>query len=126
MSGKPKPGRPTDAEQLRELLAEAHGVIKDLRAGIREARDEAKNAAANAATAANEELARFGRHLQKELNRHTADLQTDVDRAQRNVIDQLTLAELERVPGTQTLKFRFGGHQFDANIPLPDAPGIEQ
>lgn len=122
MSGKPKPGRPDEATELRELLREAHGVIKDLRAGIREARAEAENAAANAANAANDQLARFGRHLQKELNRHTADLQADVERAQKSVMQQLMLAEMERVPGTQQVRFRFAGHPFDANVPLPDVP----
>jgi len=38
MSGRPKPGRATEAEQLRELLAEAHGMIRDLRIELRAAR----------------------------------------------------------------------------------------
>lgn len=125
---RPKPvtlsGGPADeaAAELRELIREAHGATRDLARVLRECRElraELANQARDAAAAAaNAEIERFSRHLQNEMNRHAADLNAGVARAQNHIIKTLTLARAEPDPGGG-LRFIFDGAPFDADVPLP-------
>jgi hypothetical protein len=38
VSGRPKPGRPDEAEQLRQLIREAHEAAQELRAAVKDTR----------------------------------------------------------------------------------------
>jgi hypothetical protein len=76
VSGRPKPGRGDEAEQLRELLRDAHGMIRDLRAEIRTSRE----------LIAEGKLA-FGAALQAHYDETHAAVQASADRL-REALDQ--------------------------------------
>lgn len=125
---KTPPPDPAAAE-LRELIREAHGAAKDLRQLLREARqllaDGAEQARQAARQAGSEELARYSRHLQKEMNRAAAKTNASIDRAQKHILDALTLTRLEPDPDDPgKLRFYFKGNLFN-EIPLPDGPEPE-
>jgi hypothetical protein len=122
---KPDPAAAAAAE-LRELIREAHGATKDLARVLREVRQVITGGAAQAAQAAqaasDEELRRYSRHLQKEMNRHAADLNAVVSRAQTHIIEALMISHLEADPDHPgRMRFMFKGRPFDSG-PLPDGP----
>jgi uncharacterized coiled-coil protein SlyX len=120
---------PGQLAQLRELIREAHGATKDLRAAIREARDYAGSltkivdAAAEAARRAAheagcEQLAAFQEHLQGELNRSAAKLNEAVTEARGHIARALTpkLAAIDA--DAAALVISFEGNLFDPD-PVP-------
>ncbi len=127
---KPDPAAAAAAE-LRELIREAHGATKDLARVLREIRQAIAGGAAQAAQAAqaagNAELGRYSRHLQREMNQQSAELNAAIARAQQNIIDALVISHVEQdpdVPGR--LRFTFRGAPFDENFPLPDGPEMDR
>lgn len=119
--------QPADpADELRALIREAHGAAKDLSGLLRECRELRAGLIREVGEAAHQEasdqLQRFARHLQGEMNDHAARLNASVRRAQDHIVKSLALARLER-DGDGGLKFTFeGGARFDDDVPLPDAP----
>jgi hypothetical protein len=111
MSGRPKPGRDDAAEQLRELIREAHSAAKDLRAAIREVRAVADEASAAVNAKVNQDLTDWCDHWQTEMNRHATDLNAAVDHARGEILKQLTLASIER-SDDGTLRFKFAAGHF--------------
>jgi uncharacterized protein YukE len=116
---------PAQLAELRELIRQAHGATKDLRAAIREARkmtDDMADACAKAAyEASNDEMARWAAHVQREMNTRAADLNRAVDAARRHIISQLTMTRL--IPSGDGLRVEFAGANFDDDVPAaePDA-----
>jgi hypothetical protein len=125
---RPKAG-PADAEQqLRELIAEAHGLSKDLARTLRELRgivaDGASQARKSAEESVREELSAFHRYLQRQSNEWTADLNASVDRARKHIIECLMVAEMEMQPDGKTVRLTWKG-RFDDQVPLPDGQDSE-
>jgi F0F1-type ATP synthase membrane subunit b/b' len=123
---------PAQLAQLRELIREAHGATKDLRAAIREARsfadglvalvDTAAESARRAAHEAGEQqMAAFQAHLQGELNRSAAKLNQAVIDARGHISRALTpkLASIDLTDSGEpgVLLVKFAGNLFD---PDPD------
>jgi hypothetical protein len=123
---------PAQLAQLRDLIREAHGATKDLRAAIREARqfadglvglvDAAAESARRAAHEAGvEQLAAFERHLQGEMNRSAAKLNQAVIEARGHIGRALTpkLASLDLADNGEpgVLVVQFEGNLFDAEVP---------
>jgi len=119
---------PAQLAQLRDLIREAHGATKDLRAAIREAKDYAGSlvqlvdAAADAARRAAHEagcaqLAQFEAHLQGEMNRSAANLNKAVAEARDHIGRALMpkLAALDTEAAAMIIEFE--GNLFDANVP---------
>lgn len=113
------------AAELRELIREANGSIKELARLLRECRSVIASGAEQARTAAgeagNQELNRYTRHLQAEMNRHTASLAEAVDKARSDVIRSLTLKSIRRGPDGN-LQAIWAAGNFDADVPLPAGP----
>lgn len=107
---------PARLQLLRELVRDAHGATKDLRAAIREAkaleREMAETCAKAAGDAAIAEMDAFAVHIQREMNEKARDLNRAVDAARRHVVRSLTMASL--VPDDQGgLRVTFHGAAFD-------------
>ena len=118
---KPEPRDVSDElAELRELVRDAHGAIKDLGRLLDEyrriARDAANDARARAQQAAAAELADFAEHLQREANRMSAQLNRAVHEAQRNVVRQLEVADMGETKEGR-LWVRFKGAPFDDQVP---------
>jgi uncharacterized protein YukE len=114
VSCRPKPG--SEADQLRELITEARGILKDLRAEIREARGLAGQAADDAHAKIQEELRKAFTSFQKDMNQAAADLNESVDQARNEIVKQLTISKLERIPGDpNALRITFAQHKFETD-----------
>jgi len=114
-----------EREQLRELVREAHGAIRDLDRLLAEyrrvARDTAHDAQTRVFAAANAELGRFSAHLQREANALAKQLNTAILAAQRNITDSLAISEVfETADGK--LGIKFAGGLFDDQVPVDDDP----
>lgn len=115
------------AAELRELIREANGAVKDLRQVLREVRQAVAGAAAEASaaavTAGDATLKKYERHIQQEMDVHTADLKESVQRARRQIVGMLMLKEVQAGPdnGTVLTKWAVNGN-FDQVMPAPD-PG---
>lgn len=108
-----------EAQLLRQATREAHEAAKDLRAAIREARRLAPALVDDFQAVSDRELMQFANHLQTEMNRQAAELNTAVDQARTAIIDQLRASELEYDETSGRIKIIFGAGRFDANCPLP-------
>lgn len=125
---------PAQLEQLRELIREAHGATKDLRAAIREAKgyadnlvkmvdaaaDSARRAAYDAGCA---QLAEYQAHIQGEMNRSAAELNKAIvaarDHIGKALLPKVAMA-LAADPGA--LVVQFDGNLFDADVPSGGHP----
>lgn len=111
------------AAELRELIREAHGATRDLTRLLRECREMKAHLAHEAEAAANQaatdEINRFSRHLQQEMNRHAANLNASVDRAQRHIVKSLSNAKFVTTEDGE-LAIRFLHGKFNDDVPLPD------
>jgi hypothetical protein len=112
--------------ELRELVREAHGANKDLRAAIKEARGYSDSlikmveATADACrTAAHEagaaQIVAFGEHLQGEMNAAARDLNRAVEAARAHIARSLRPQIAALDPETGTLVIDFAGSLFDAD-----------
>lgn len=122
---------PDERDELRALIREAHEAIKDLRTAIRDAkattRDMADAAAKAAFEASNDEMARWSRHIQAEMNRSARDLNRAVEAARDHIGRSLMpkIASLDTSGAAPVLLIEFEGGKFDADWPLPAAPARE-
>jgi hypothetical protein len=123
---------PARLAELRELIREAHGATKDLRGAIREARefsegliklvDTAADCARTAAYEAGEaQIAAFGAHLQRELNKQAHELNVAVGEARRHIVKQLTLTRLIPAEDGGVIA-EVASNQFDAEVPVAGDP----
>jgi hypothetical protein len=112
---RPVPAALDTAEQLRQLVREAHAAAKDLRHAIREAQQLAGQLAAELQDRAEVEYVQWVGELQAAQNRHAADLNAAIVRARDAIIQALTLAELEAGEDFKTLRVKFRGPLFDAD-----------
>lgn len=105
--------------ELRGLVKEAHAANKDLARGLREYRQAAAagaEAAREAArSAAHEELEKFARHLQGEMNAAAADLNTAINVAREHIVRCLRPTE-GHIGQDGLVAFSFKG-DFDEDIP---------
>jgi hypothetical protein len=123
---------PRQLAELRELIREAHGATKDLRAAIKDARafadglvDLVPQAAESARRAAFEagckQVKELEAHLQSEMNASAAKLNQAVIEARGHISRALTpkLASLDLADdgGPGVLMVQFEGNLFDADIP---------
>lgn len=110
------------AEELRELVREAHGAIKDMERLLRDIRQASREGTEQARTAAQEaakaEMAKFQEHIQGQMDDAAADLNKAVDAARMHVVKQLTISEIEQIPGQGT-RVKFAGNLFDAGEDSP-------
>lgn len=121
------------AAELRELIREANGAVKDLRQVLREVRETiasgAQRPAEASAEAGNRELDRYSRHLQKVMNEQSAQLKRAVDDARNRVVKMLMISELRVDPGSgpgeARLLVRWADGDFDPDVPLPPGPEME-
>lgn len=131
--GRRKPRRPApdapDADKLaalrdevKALISDAHGAAKDLRGLLREYRELVAEAGAKLTEAmaegANAELMRWANHMQLEQNKHSANLMTAVERAQKEIIGNLFQARLVR-DDKDGFRFEYTGARFHADEPMP-------
>ena len=102
--------------ELRELIREGHGVIKDMTALLREFRrlaaDGAEQSRAAARQAANAEIKRFSAHIQGEMDRQARELNKAVQAAREHVVKTLLVKSIEELPGGG-LRASFTGSLFD-------------
>jgi hypothetical protein len=114
-------GQPDPAAELRELVREAHGAIRDLdrlladyRRILREGAEEARQAAFKAADA---EIARFGSHLEDEARRVGETIQQSIGRARAHIMEHLMISTLETMPdGRIKISFATGGDDDDERV----------
>jgi hypothetical protein len=110
--------RASEITELRELIREAHGAIKDMERLLRDFRQAGREGAEQGRTAAQEaakaEMARFQEHIQGQMDEAARDLNRAVEAARMQVIKQLTVSELESGPDGKGLKVKFAGNLFDA------------
>lgn len=102
------------AAQLRELLGEARGMVKDLTQLLRQLRETTaqgtRDAAAAAAKVCESEVAQFYEQIQEAMNKAAAELNESVGRARADVIAQLQLSHIERLPdGSARVYFESNG-----------------
>lgn len=121
--GKP-PTPDQEAQALRALVTEAHGVIKDLRGCLREARALILRLLDGFQETANNEIRQLANFLQSEQNRHAADLNASVAVARKELMDQLTMSELayNEQTGRWAIIFKSGCFDDEAPPPYPDQP----
>ena len=109
--------------ELRELIREAHGAIKDMERLLRDfrqaAREGAEQGRAAAQEAAKAEMDRFNEHLQGQMDAAAKDLNRAVEAARMHVVKQLTVSELESGPDGKGLRVKFAGNLFDAGQDSP-------
>jgi F0F1-type ATP synthase membrane subunit b/b' len=105
------------AAELRELIREAHGAIKDMERLLRDirqaTRDGAEEARGAAQEAARAEMTRFQEHIQGQMDDAARDLNRAVEAARMQVVRQLTITEIEQIPGKGSV-VKFAGNLFDA------------
>lgn len=91
------------AEQLRELLGEARGAVKDLTLLLRQIREATTQGAIAAGKAAHEafesEMDEAFKQIQDTMNGHAAELNRGVARAREHVMSSLVVSRLEPRPG---------------------------
>lgn len=107
-----------EAAELRELIREAHGAIKDLDRLLAQARQVIRDGAVQARDAAHrateEELDSFAERWQAEADRHAVSLNEAVKAARLQILKQLMIAELEPMEGGHGLRVKWDGALFDA------------
>lgn len=105
-----------EVDDLRELVREAHGAMKDLERLLRQVREAARDGANQAREAAEEAaiavMKEFERHIQREADIMAHDLNRAVQAARNQIIDQLTVDYAEPMPGGGT-RVKFKGNLFD-------------
>lgn len=102
------------AAQLRELLGEARGTVKDLTLLLRQIREATaqgtRDAEKAAAAVCESEVAQFYEQIQQAMNAAAASLNDSVDKAREKIIQQLQVSRLERLPdGTSRIYFLDNG-----------------
>lgn len=105
-------------EEMRELIRQANGAVKDLRAVLRQveqARAETIRLAREAVdkaieTSANERIERYVAHMQAEQNRHAANLNAAVIAAKKAIVASLATAKIRILPGGE-IAFDFNGRK---------------
>ena len=121
---------PGQLAELRELIREAHGATKDIRAAIKEARtlvDTFADACAAAAYhASNAEMGRWAEHVQREMNDRARDLNRAViaarDHIGRALMPKIAAVELTDDDEPPRLIVQFAGNLFDADVPTSAVP----
>jgi hypothetical protein len=112
---------PAAEARLRDLLAEAHGAIRDMDRLIREHRalmaDTAHAAQDAAFRAGCEEINRFSAHFQRQMNDAAEELNQAVRGAREQVADAITPTKLV-VDANGGVTIEFGGDLFDSAIPV--------
>lgn len=110
------------ASELRELVREAHGAIKDMERLLRDIRQASRDGTEQARTAAQEaakaEMTKFRDHIQAQMDDSARDLNRAVEAARLHVVKQLTITEVEQLPGSGS-RVKFAGHLFDAGEDSP-------
>lgn len=116
-------GKPLSASEetalLKDTVRQAHEVLKDLRAAIREARALAPELVAGYEATHHREIKQLSNFFQSEMNRQSAELNTAVRAARIEITDQLAMAELVIDRDTKQARLLFSGRKFDDQIPLP-------
>lgn len=102
------------AAQLRELLGEARGMVKDLTGLLRQVREVTaagtRDAEKAAAAVCESEVAQFYEQIQKAMNLAAESLNDSVEKARDVIIAQLQVSRLERLPdGTAKIYFESNG-----------------
>jgi ribosome recycling factor len=109
------------ADELRELIREAHGACRDLSTLLREYRQARAelltDVRATIQKAVDDELRDFYRQWQKEANHHTAQLNEAVTAARHHIINALALSKI-RSDG-DSLRIEFKGALFEDNNTPP-------
>lgn len=112
---------PAAEGRLRELLAEAHGAIRDMERLLREHRaliaDNGRAAADAAFRASSQEMSRFSAHFQRQMNEAAGELNTAVHAARNQIADAITPTKLV-VDAQGGVQIEFGGDLFDAAVPV--------
>lgn len=116
-----------EIEQLRALVQEAHGVIKDLRGALREARKIAADMVAAFEKTANDEIMQFSNWMASESNRQAASLNEAVEVARTEITRQLTTTKLILDPVGDHFEVQFSNGMFldDQPAPYPGHPTLE-
>lgn len=118
---------PRQLEELRELIREAHGVIKDGTRLLREIRQASAATAEQARAAAHDaavaEMAAFQVHIQRDMDRSARDLNRAVEAARVQVVKALTVKMLETGPDGTGIVATFGGNLFDDGSPAGQRGG---
>jgi hypothetical protein len=97
VSGRPKPGRGDEAEQLRELTRQAHEAAQHLSAVLREYREAVAISAAPLVLQLQEYLGAQVKLGTEALNMSLGDRDREVAEAAQEAIDHLTVIEEEHL-----------------------------
>lgn len=108
-----------ETQLLQDTIREGHELLKELNAKLRVARALEPGLVKEFEDIARREIEDLSNQLRRQNNDAAARLNADVAAARAEIIKQLTLMELEPVPGTDKLAFTFGAGRFDDHEPLP-------
>ena len=108
-------------EELRELIAEANGAVKDLRQVLAEVRQASGRAVRDVEQVMSErgaeEMNALSRHLQKEMDRYATVLNHSVNRAREHIIKCLQVSRLEETAdGQMRIYFDGPARPFDDQV----------
>lgn len=108
-----------EAEVLREVTREAHGVLKDLTAALREAKALAPKLVNEFQELHEREIRQISNYFTDESNRQAAQLNQSIDRARKAINEEIMAGEACFDPRTALITIRWGQCQFDDDAPLP-------
>lgn len=117
MGHDPDPG--AEAAQLREAIRDAHTMLKDLRAAIREARQLGPELTAQFQDIVTREIMKLANHLQVSGNEYAAGLNASVEAARQDITRRLFDARIEYDQEADNFAVVFPGLKFADDIPPP-------
>ena len=116
----PRKPAPADEEQrIRDLIREAHEVIKDLREQIRQATSLTTTLTSAYQAHHDHEIKQLSNNLQVVFNKAAADLNKAVREARTAIATQLRASSLDYDPATGRISITYPSGTFDEHVPLP-------
>lgn len=104
---------------LQDTVRAAHEALAALNAAIKQANQLQPTLVAEFEQRHQQETRQLTRFLQAEMNRHAAALNTDVDRARKQIVTALAASQLEYNEQDGTISLLFPNVRFNDNVPLP-------
>jgi len=116
-------GKPLSASEetalLKDTVRQAHEVLKDLRAAIREARALEPALVAEFEATHHREIKILSNYFVEESNSKAAELNAAVENARLMIKDQIMAGEAVFDRNTSTVKISFGAGAFNDQVPPP-------
>lgn len=110
----------TEEEQrLKNLIRQAHEAVQALNAAVREASKLEPKLVSEFQQIHHREIKQLSNYLVDEGNRQSAILNAEVERARREIHDQIMSGAAVFDRETETVTITWGPGKFDSNMPLP-------